>query len=102
MNIGGSMNFLRYVERISALVNKVATNATVVFFTIMTLIVWIQIFFRFILGGGIVWSEEIAKFLMVWMALLGSSILFREGSHIAINYFISKFFWIRIEIICSI
>ena len=89
------MNFLRIVERMSAVVSKVAINATVVFFTVMTLIVWIQIFFRFILGGGIVWSEEIAKFLMVWMALLGSSILFREGSHIAINYFISKFSCLR-------
>jgi C4-dicarboxylate transporter DctQ subunit len=79
----------------SALANKIAINATVVLFTIMTLIVWVQIFFRFILGGGIVWSEEIAKFLMVWMALLGSSMLLREGKHIAINYFISKFACLR-------
>jgi TRAP-type C4-dicarboxylate transport system permease small subunit len=64
------MNFLRTVERTSAMVNKIAINSTVVLFTIMTLIVWVQIFFRFILGGGIVWSEEIAKFMMVWMALL--------------------------------
>jgi len=75
----------------SGVVNKIASHATVVLFTIMTLIVWVQIFFRFILGGGIAWSEEIAKFLMVWMALLGSSLLFREGGHIAINFFISKF-----------
>ena len=89
------MNFLRTVERMSAVVNKIASNATVVLFTIMTLIVWAQIFFRFILGGGIAWSEEIAKFLMVWMALLGSSVLFHEGGHIAINYFISKFTFLR-------
>jgi TRAP-type C4-dicarboxylate transport system permease small subunit len=47
------------------------------------------------LGGGISWSEEIAKYLMVWMALLGSSVLFREGGHIAINYFISKYSFLR-------
>jgi len=89
------MNFRRAVERMSAVVDKIATHSTVILFTIMTLIVWVQIFFRFILGGGIVWSEEIAKFLMVWMALLGSSMLFREGKHIAINYFISKFSCLR-------
>jgi TRAP-type C4-dicarboxylate transport system permease small subunit len=89
------MNFLRTVKRISAVANKIAINATVVLFTIMTLIVWVQIFFRFILGGGIAWSEEIAKYLMVWMALLGSSVLLREGGHIAINYFISKFSFLR-------
>ena len=89
------MNFLCTVERVSAVANKIASNATVVLFTIMTLIVWVQIFFRFILGGGIAWSEEIAKFLMVWMALLGASVLFREGGHIAINYFISRFSFLR-------
>jgi TRAP-type C4-dicarboxylate transport system permease small subunit len=89
------MNFIGTVERMSAVANKIASNATVVFFTIMTLIVWVQIFFRFILGGGIAWSEEIAKYLMVWMALLGSSVLFREGGHIAINYFISKYSFLR-------
>jgi C4-dicarboxylate transporter DctQ subunit len=89
------MNFLGTVERMSAVANKIASNATVVFFTIMTLIVWVQIFFRFILGGGISWSEEIAKYLMVWMALLGSSVLFREGGHIAINYFISRYSFLR-------
>ena len=89
------MNFLRTVKRVSAVANKIAINATVVLFTTMTLIVWVQIFFRFILGGGIAWSEEIAKYLMVWMALLGSSILLREGGHIAINYFISKLSFLR-------
>jgi TRAP-type C4-dicarboxylate transport system permease small subunit len=89
------MNFLSTVERMSSVANRIASHATVVLFTIMTLIVWVQIFFRFILGGGIAWSEEIAKYLMVWMALLGSSVLFREGGHIAINYFISKYSFLR-------
>ena len=89
------MNFLRSVERMSSVVNKTASTTTVVFFIIMTVIVWAQIFYRFILGGGIVWSEEIAKYLMVWMAMLGSSVLFREGGHIAINYFISKLSFLR-------
>jgi len=79
----------------SSVVNKTASTTTVVFFIIMTVIVWAQIFYRFILGGGIVWSEEIAKYLMVWMAMLGSSVLFREGGHIAINYFISKLSFLR-------
>jgi TRAP-type C4-dicarboxylate transport system permease small subunit len=89
------MSILLTVERMSAVADKTASYATIVFFTIMTLIVWVQIFFRFILGGGISWSEEIAKYLMVWMALLGASVLFREGGHIAINYFISKLSFLR-------
>lgn len=89
------MNFLRITEWIGAVAKKIASHATIVLFVIMTLIVWAQIFYRFILGDGIVWAEEIAKFLMVWMALLGASVLFAEGGHIAINYFISKLACLR-------
>ena len=89
------MDFRSGTEWISSVVNKIATRVSILFFIIMTLIVWVQIFYRFILGGGIAWSEEIAKYLMVWMALLGSSMLLRDGRHIAINFFISKFSFLR-------
>ena len=89
------MDFRSRIEWMSLVVNNIATRVSVMFFIVMTLIIWVQIFYRFILGGGIAWSEEIAKYLMVWMALLGSSILLREGRHIAINFFISKFSFLR-------
>ncbi|MEJ2653093.1 MAG: TRAP transporter small permease [Gammaproteobacteria bacterium] len=89
------MDLRSRVEWMSLVVNKIATRVSVLFFIVMTLIIWVQIFYRFILGGGISWSEEIAKYMMVWMALLGSSMLLREGRHIAINYFISKFSFLR-------
>ena len=89
------MDLRTRIEWISSVVNKIAMRISILFFIIMTLIIWVQVFYRFILGGGIAWSEEIAKFLMVWMALLGSSVLLREGRHIAINFFISKFSFLR-------
>lgn len=89
------MDLRSRIEWMSLVVNKIATHISILFFIIMTLIVWVQIFYRFILGGGVAWSEEIAKYLMVWMALLGSSMLLREGRHIAINFFISKFSFLR-------
>jgi TRAP-type C4-dicarboxylate transport system permease small subunit len=65
----------------------------------MTLIVWAQIFFRFIMGDGIVWAEEIAKYMMVWMALLGASVVYYEQGHISIDFFIAnkgKIRWIKL------
>jgi TRAP-type C4-dicarboxylate transport system permease small subunit len=82
------MDLRRFLEWMSSVVNKIAVNISIFLFIIMTLIVWAQIFFRFVLGDGIVWAEEIAKFMMVWMALLGSAVVFYERGHIAINFFI--------------
>jgi TRAP-type transport system small permease protein len=89
------MSFAKRIEWMSSIINKFAIHISVLLFVVMTLIIWVQVFYRFILGGGIAWSEEIAKYLMVWMALLGSSVLLREGKHIAINYFISKSSFLR-------
>ena len=84
------MEFRTVLEWMSIAVNKLAGRISILFFIGMTLIVWAQIFFRFILGDGIVWAEEIAKFMMVWMALMGAAVVFFEKGHIAINFFISN------------
>ena len=72
-------------------VRKLLEMMTFVLFTTMTIIVWAQIFYRFILGDGIIWAEEISKYMMVWMALLGAAIVYYENGHISINFFINKF-----------
>ena len=82
------MNFSRILEWTSSAVNKIAAHVSILLFILMTLIVWAQIFYRFVLGDGIIWAEEIAKYMMVWMALLGAAVVFYEKGHIAINYFI--------------
>lgn len=84
------MKLPRVLQLVGSVANKVAANISITFFFAMTLIVWAQIFFRYVLGDGIVWAEEIAKFMMVWMALLGAAVVYYEGGHIAITFFISR------------
>jgi len=43
------------------------------------------VFFRYVLGDALSWSEEIAKFLMVWLTFTGAPIALREGGHVAIG-----------------
>ncbi|MDR1732503.1 MAG: TRAP transporter small permease [Synergistaceae bacterium] len=46
-----------------------------------------QVFFRFVLASPLVWSEELARFMLVWMTMLGTPILCYENSHLAITEF---------------
>lgn len=41
--------------------------------------------------GQIKWTEELARFLMVWSALLGAAIAFERGAHLGVDYFVGKF-----------
>ncbi len=51
----------------------------------MTLIILIQIFFRFVIYKSVPWSEEAARYLMIWMGMLGSVLALRKGRHIGVT-----------------
>jgi len=43
------------------------------------------VYYRYVLSDALSWSEEIAKFLMVWMTFTGAPIALRQGGHVAIE-----------------
>jgi TRAP-type C4-dicarboxylate transport system permease small subunit len=52
---------------------------------VMFLITFWQIINRFLPGEATVWSEEVARFLFVWIVFLGAGTLVRDGEHIRIS-----------------
>lgn len=52
---------------------------------ILALILTAAVFWRYALNNAIPWSEELAKYLMVWLTFLGAPIALRHGSHINID-----------------
>ncbi len=41
-------------------------------------------------SGQIQWTEELARFLMVWSALLGAALAFERRAHLGVDYFVGK------------
>lgn len=37
------------------------------------------------------WTEELATYLMIWVGMLGASVALNRGSHLGIDYLVSKF-----------
>ncbi len=54
---------------------------------VIVLIVSAEVVGRKFLGGSIRWSEEVALFLMVWMAFISMAIGVQKGLHIALGFF---------------
>jgi TRAP-type C4-dicarboxylate transport system permease small subunit len=52
-------------------------------------VVW-QVFTRYVLRSPSSWTEELATFLMIWVALLGASVGLNRGAHLGIDYFVQK------------
>ncbi len=53
----------------------------------LTVIVFIQVFSRFI-KFSLPGTEELARLLVVWLTFLGSSLAIHERMHLAVNFFV--------------
>lgn len=58
--------------------------------TAMTVIILLQVFFRFVVYAPFPWSEEVSRFIMIWMAMFGSVIAFRRGRHIGVRFLVER------------
>lgn len=57
---------------------------------IMSIIVLLQVFFRFVVYMPFPWSEEIARYLMIWVGMTGSFVALRKGRHIGVSFLMER------------
>jgi TRAP-type C4-dicarboxylate transport system permease small subunit len=57
----------------------------------MVIVVLIEVITR-LAGHPYTWTEEVAKWMMIWMTFVGASYSFRNGGLLRVDYFIRKFF----------
>jgi len=78
------------VERLSEFVERITILPCIILGGAMVTVVAIGVIARYVMQNPISCSEEVARFFMNWMALLGVSIALRRHSHLSLLYFVSK------------
>ncbi len=58
---------------------------SVVAIGLMVLSILLQVFFRYVLGSPLAWSEEAARFCMLWMTGFMAPLAYRQGGFVAID-----------------
>lgn len=53
-------------------------------------VVW-GVFTRYVMGEQAKWSEELARFLLVWVSLIGGAVAFGTKGHLGVDYLVGKF-----------
>lgn len=51
----------------------------------LVVILSLQVFARYVIGSPFVWSEELARYLLIWTTFIGVSLAVREGGHISVD-----------------
>jgi len=84
------LRVLSLLAKMNQTVCGAARNLAGVLLVIMLLVVVLQIVFRYVLNDSLIWSEEIAKVMMVWTAFLIAPWAYRIGANVRIELFINE------------
>jgi TRAP-type C4-dicarboxylate transport system permease small subunit len=58
--------------------------------TILVGVVLVAVFFRYVLGNSLPWSEEVARYLCVWVGFIGASVALNRRVHIGVEFFVDR------------
>jgi TRAP-type C4-dicarboxylate transport system permease small subunit len=67
----------------------------------MVAIIFLQVVARYAFSNSLSWSEELGRYLFVWMTFIGSAIAVRNKLHVSLEMFVMKFPG-RIQKLCLI
>lgn len=57
---------------------------------VMILIVLLGTFFRYVVNNPLLWTDELARYLMIWMALIAASISIKRREHVGMKLLIQR------------
>ena len=76
---------VKCVQKASDVVDKYTTVVTVMLLGGMTIITTAQIIFR-VFFTALIWSEELARYMLVWLTFFGAGCVHKRAGHIAVNF----------------
>jgi C4-dicarboxylate transporter DctQ subunit len=69
---------------------KIADNTLAILLGLIVAIMFAQVLFRYTFNNSLSWSEEIAKFIFIWITFLGAALCFRDRMHLGVDFLIEK------------
>lgn len=78
--------YLRIADRLATVIWAVAIAMA----TVLTIIIVSQVISRYVLGYITTWGNELARYLMIWFAMLLSGVLVYENSHLQVELAFQK------------
>lgn len=85
------MKLRKELDEISEIVDKVVSCICIVLTFLMFLSVLYQVIGRYLISTSIAWTEEAARYCMIWLAFLGASMLVRSGENSSVTFIKDKF-----------
>ena len=79
--------FLRSLIRFDSVLARVEAGALILLVSAVTFIVFLQVIYRYVLIQPLYWSEELARYLFIWLSILGAVLGLQKRGHFGLDIF---------------
>jgi len=79
------------INKLSYFIDKIVCNIVIFLTLILSILMAIGVFYRYVLNNSIYWSGEVSRYLLVYITFLGATIAYKRGAHVGIDIIVEKF-----------
>ncbi len=69
-------------------INTALEIASLLFIAFMVVLVWTQVFMRYVLNFSPFWIEAAARYFMIWALLLSAAVIILRDEHVRVDFLI--------------
>jgi len=73
------------ISRINTIIDKQISLFVVVLMILLSILLSVSVFYRYVLNDSIYWSNEVARYLLVYIVFFGATMAHKHKSHIRID-----------------
>ena len=78
------------MQRLASWIHKLLCGTLVVLLGVMVLLVFGNVVLRYGFNSGLVFSEEVSRFVFMWLTLLGALLALHEGGHLGMTSVVDR------------
>lgn len=79
------------IQKIVDRIFEVVELLIFIFFATLSVLIFFQVFNRFVTNNSLTWSEELCRYLMIWTVFLASAVVYRQGAHMSVDNLVIMF-----------
>ena len=83
------------LQRVVGALRQAREVVIMVLMSVLVVVVVTSVLFRYVLLAPLSWSEEVGRYLMIWVGFLAASIAIQQGMHVGIDFVVS---WVQPEV----
>jgi len=78
---------LRIISRFDDNLAKGEAAVLIAIVAVMTVVVFLQVLYRYVFAQPLQWSEELARYLFVWLSIMGATLALQKKGHFGLDLF---------------